>query len=168
MPATYTPITTQTISGSSTASITLSSIPSTYTDLVLVSNLVTSDGLTTTYAQFNGDTATNYSFAYTYGNGTSALTARSANVTAVPTGFYVTPNTAFGNVSILNIMNYSNTTTYKSTLGRASSAIATYPGAEMNAGLWRSTAAISSIRLYISQGYWIAGSTFTLYGIKSA
>jgi hypothetical protein len=65
-------------------------------------------------------------------------------------------------------MNYSNTTTYKTALNRSNQAAG---GVDATVGLWRSTAAIDTIRFYAntngSQNF-LTGSTFTLYGIAAA
>ena len=69
--STYTPIARQTL-GSAAASVTFSSIPQGYTDLVLVMNL---GAATSDYVQIvlNSDTAnTLYSGTYLLGNGSSA------------------------------------------------------------------------------------------------
>jgi hypothetical protein len=78
MPAgnTYEAIATQTL-GSAAASVTFSSIPSTYTDLVLVCNFETSsNAIAGVYIQFNGDTSTNYSSTNLIGNGSTAESSR--------------------------------------------------------------------------------------------
>jgi len=62
-------------------------------------------------------------------------------------------------------MNYSNTTTYKTGLVRANSAAS---GTDAIVGLWRSTAAITSIVATHDTAQFATGSTFTLYGIASA
>ena len=156
MPATYEPIATNTLSSTQTT-VTFSSIPSTYTDLVYVI-AGTSNTLSTIDVQFNSDTATNYSRTRLSGDGTTATSARSTSVSAIPTGLIDTTQS----VTIINIMNYSNTTTYKTIIARgnaAASQVAT------NVGLWRSTAAISSVTF--SGLTFQIGTTFTLYGIKS-
>lgn len=158
--ATYTPIATQTL-GSSASSVTFSSIPSTYTDLVLVANA----GISTTgaiLAVFNSDTGTNYSYTRVYGNGTAATSDRFTNQPAMDLGYF---STSLGNISITHFMNYSNTSTYKTTLTRWNTT--SYTTAEV--GLWRNTSAITTIVINGSFGYnLIAGSTFTLYGIAAA
>jgi len=71
--STYTPIATTTL-GSTTASYTFSSIPSTYTDLVLVvigEAYFTSTNYINTGVQFNSDTGSNYAAHYLIGNGSS-------------------------------------------------------------------------------------------------
>jgi len=158
--STYTPIATTTL-GSSATSYTFSSIPSTYTDLVLVASMkytVTGDY---TKLTFNSDSGSNYSSTYLIGNGSSASSGRTSSVTSINVA-YDANNETF--TDIFNIQNYSNTTTYKTVLNRHSVA-----GTRVEAlvGLWRSTAAISSIILTANTGY-AAGTTFTLYGIQAA
>jgi hypothetical protein len=60
-------------------------------------------------------------------------------------------------------MNYSNSTTYKTILGRSNAATS---GTSAAVGLWRSTSAINSIE--IGTVSFTAGSTFSLYGIAAA
>ena len=60
MPNTYEPIATNTL-GSAASSVTFSSIPSTYTDLIVVMNYANSTGLADVFFRFNGDTGSNYS-----------------------------------------------------------------------------------------------------------
>ena len=173
MPSTYEPIATTTLGSAGT--VTFSSIPQTYTDLVIICNgyNATSDGSSPTI-QFNADTGggtTNYSDTYVSGNGTSATCSRHGNYTYVIIGNQVGWDTTSTDraTSIVNIFNYSNTTTYKTCLIRTNLASGTYPGTEAGASLWRSTAAISTINLQTSNfNNFATGSTFTLYGIKAA
>jgi len=79
MPATYEPIATTTLTGGT--SYTFTSIPATYTDLVLVVNAATASGSSNLAMQFNADTGSNYSFTRIFGNGSSASSSRAANVT---------------------------------------------------------------------------------------
>jgi hypothetical protein len=157
MAITYTPIATNTLASTST-SVTLSSIAGTYTDLVLII-AGTSNTLAAIDTQFNGDTATNYSRTVMSGNGTTASSSRSSSVAAIPTGLIDTTQS----VTIINIMNYSNTTTYKTIIARGNTASSQV---NTNIGLWRSTAAISSVTL--SGLTFQIGTSFTLYGIKAA
>ena len=170
MAVTYTPITTQTLT-TSTASVTLSSISSAYTDLILVASFyVTTAAYGITY-QFNGDTATNYSATAISGNGTSATSSR-ATTTAYALGSAIVGGVTSGEpfTNIIHLMNYSNSTTYKTSLVRSNMTTGSYPGTEALVNLWRSTAAITSIVLKAGNGAsnFAAGSTFTLYGIKAA
>lgn len=162
MPVTYEPIATQTL-GSSATSIGFGSIPSTYTDLVLVANFnILTSGSANTKVWFNGDTATNYSCTYIYGSGTAAVSGRFSNQSFIYAGDIGTNRST----TIFQINNYSNTTTNKTAIIRDNITIS---GVSAWVGLWRSTAAISTINFGPTGGYSLdAGSTFTLYGIKSA
>ena len=162
MPSTYTPIATNTLS-SGVTNLTFSSIPSTYTDLILVCNGNTAANANN-YLQFNGDNGSNYSATRLSGDGTNASSARSTSATQILLdGFGYWTSTYEGN-KIIHIMNYSNTTTNKTVLTRANTAS---KGTDALVGLWRSTAAITSVR-FNSDSTIQAGSTFTLYGVKSA
>ena len=170
MASTYEPITTQTLA-SAAASVTFSSISSTYTDLILVANakVSTAADVQECYLQFNSDTATNYSLTRLYGTGSSALSGRETNITKIDNIRLPGSNSAstvFGNM-IANINNYSNTTTYKNVLLRMN-AETTNGQLGTVVGLWRSTSAISTILFAPTSGNFVAGSTFTLYGIKAA
>lgn len=162
MPKTYIPIATTTL-GSNQASVTFNSI-SGYTDLYIVSVFKNTSGAGNFKIEFNGDTGTNYSDTSLYGNGSSASSGRGTNRNAIIIG--QADSTQFL-VNQCNVMNYANTTTNKTTLSRSSDNGNTYSSAGAIVGLWRSTSAITSIKLY-ADGNLATGSTFTLYGIASA
>jgi hypothetical protein len=153
---------------STAASVTFSSIPSTYRHLQLRITLRDTFAVEQIDAsmRFNSDNGNNYSFHYLKGNGSAAsslaatgynrldiLRAAGSNAT---TGIYV-PN-------IVDILDYSQTTKNKVVRllngGQASSS--TYTQVALNSGLWMSTTAINSINIY-SQTLAI-GSRFSLYG----
>jgi hypothetical protein len=161
--STYTPIATTTASGSTT-SVTFSSIAGTYTDIVVVCNVQNAaSGDNGLRMQFNSDTGNNYSTTYIYGDGTSAVSGRQTSASGAQFG-----RSASGNIttSIGQVQNYSNSTTYKTVLGRGNNPAALVWAA---VSLWRSTSAITSITIYNETSATIsAGSTFTLYGIASA
>jgi len=162
--STYTPIATQTL-GSAAASVTFSSIPQGYTDLILVCNIAQSSGNNSLRYRFNGDTGSNYSDTYLYGNGTSALSGRDTSQTSGT--IYVTGSTTIEANYIVQFMNYSNATTYKTVLGRSNRASSEVAA---DVGLWRSTSAINSISLAMGGSFptnnFASGSTFSLYGIQ--
>jgi hypothetical protein len=167
MASTYTTIATTTL-GTATSSVTFSSISNAYTDLVaVVSGKVASAGIVLKI-QFNSDTASNYSMTELYGTGSSAASGRRTSQTSIETSYNLVnfDDVNIGN-ALINVMNYSNTTTYKTVLARTNSPSATYPGTVATVGLWRSTAAINSITLFAAANFSV-GSTFTLYGVKSA
>ena len=167
MAVTYNKIATTTLT-STASSVTFSSIPATYTDLILIANPRTSNASTNDYlyVKYNSDgTYANYVRVELYGNGSNALSGKSSNPLIIET----TGSTSTAGVfvsNIVNIQNYSNTTTYKTTLFRYSKADEVVLG---GVSLWKNTAAISQIDLIPYAGANISvGSTFTLYGIKAA
>lgn len=163
MPSTYTPIATHTTTTSGTSSFTFSSIPSTYTDLILVCSLKATSTNSSLVARFNGDGTSTYSVTQMYGTSSQALSQRLSNQTEVYLSFSGFPTATFA-TTICHFMNYSNTTTNKTFISRSGYA-STY--SDVSVGLWRSTAAISSMTLYAGTSY-DTGCTFTLYGVKSA
>ena len=160
---TYEPIATTTLSSTST-SVTLSSIPSTYTDLVLILNLMGTANLDMGI-RVNSDSGNNYSGTWLGGTGSSAVSTRTTN-SSLWGNIYTAVSTVSGNFNgIVSLMNYSNTTTYKTMLNRFNS---TSYGTEAVAALWRSTAAINSVTVLAQNSSFAAGSTFSLYGILAA
>jgi len=161
MPNTYVALATQTLSTAS-ASVTFSSIPSSYTDLRLVINGTMSTAIDPVTINFNGDTASNYSYTLLYGDGTSAASTRSANLTAIRAGYLGTVQ----GITNVDIMNYSNTTTNKTVIGRGN--VANW-GVTAQVSLWRSTAAITSMTIQSLSSYnFEIGTRFSLYGIANA
>ena len=170
MPATYEPIQTQTL-GSATQTVTLSSIPGTYTDLVLVMSFATETASGSAIRlRINGDTtASNYSTTFLQGQGSgTSMGHREQNDAAL--GYQIGATNSFVNAYILNFMNYANTSAFKTYVGRVNSGI---DGTGLNAMLYRSTSAITSMSFRVGNysyptNNFAAGSTFTLYGIKAA
>lgn len=161
--STYTPIATITASGSTTT-VTFSSIPSTYTDLrIMISGTIGSGG-NDVIMYFNGDTATNYSATYINGNGSAAVSARYTSRVNIPLSYGSGISPTQGNF-YTDIMNYSNTTTYKTALSRVNN---TQYGLDQGVGLWRSTAAINSVTIGSSSANMSSTTTLTLYGIAAA
>ena len=162
--ATYEPIATQTL-GSAAASVTFSSISGSYTDLVLVisgSGTIGND----VRLQFNGDTGSNYSYTTLSGTGSSAVTNRATGEDSFPLTYYGGISTTLGATNQIGyIMNYSNSTTYKTVLTRANNASS---GVTTNVAMWRSTAAITTVLVYPPTTNFGTGSTLTLYGIAAA
>jgi hypothetical protein len=157
---TYVALATQTLA-TSAASVTFSSVPQTYTDLVLV---VTgkSDGVNVDFGfRFNSDASTNYSRLYFYGTGSTALTGTTANSTYMNVLNFSNVQTE---VNRAFIQNYSNSTTFKTCLSRIDDAAGLGTVAEV--GLWRSTVAVTTIQIVTtSSAVFQAGTTFNLYGI---
>ena len=163
---TYEPIATTTLS-SATSTITFSSISSSYTDLVLIASRRYSNvgtGAENTFIRFNNDSTALYSTTY-LSNGPSAGRITGANNLYTSAGGNETADRF--SVDVWNIMNYSNTTTYKTSLLRHNFGTSML---QNWIGLWRSTAAINRIDIIGggTPGTFATGSTFTLYGIAAA
>jgi hypothetical protein len=164
---TYVPIATQTL-GSATSSVTFSSIPSTYQDLVVVGSVKLTTGANSGMGiRFNSDSGSNYSYTILEGNGSSAASNRYSNQTyGTFAGSYAEPEAANTFAPhTLHLLNYANTSTYKTHLIRWGNA-----GNATTAGvsLWRSTAAVNTINIYAYAGNIDVGSTFNLYGLAAA
>jgi len=157
MPSTYTPIATTTL-GSNAGSVTFSSVPSIYTDIIAVCNINLSGG-STIYTQVNGDNGNNYSKTSLEGDGSTASSSRNSNINSPLFGY--SGSTTNPNNCIINYMNYANTTTNKTIIGRGNAS--DYLVASV--ALWRNTAAINEIKIL---GSFATGSTFSIYGVKSA
>ena len=164
MPAgsTYEPIATTTL-GSAAASVTFSSIPSTYTDLVIVINgaYVSSEDASPGL-RFNSDSGSNYSETGLDGNGSSAGSFADTSATSA----ILASMSATISTNIINIMNYANTTTYKTSISRGNNSA---NRVRAYVAMWRNTAAITSIQIITrATPDFATGSTFTLYGISAA
>jgi hypothetical protein len=173
MPAqsTYTPIATTTLSA--TGDITFSSIPQTYTDLVLVlrgrsANAAINAG---TYFGFNGTYGTGPYSSIELTGDTSAVTSAVQTNQPFIGGFAPVPAAGsaaniFGNIHYY-ILNYSNTTTNKTAIWKCAGDLAGSGRISVGAGLYRSTAAINAWFI-TTPGSFVAGTTATLYGITAA
>ena len=160
--------------GSSTSTVTFSSIPSTYDDLYLVMHI---DGAVTYGAQprlrlNNTTTASSYSHTVMFGDGSSATTYR------YPTGsgsyMEIVPGTASGSsyytMSVAcHILNYANTSYNKTVLARSANDKVGQGEASLAVGLFHSTSAVNRLDIVCgSLQTFDSGSVFALYGIKKA
>jgi len=164
--STYTPIYSTTLSAN-TSSVTISNIPQTYTDLVLVAtarrNIDNAGGAGTMI--FNGvSSGSLYSTTILYNSGNTLYSGRWSSVDGLYGGF-ATADGALAH-SITHILNYSNSTTFKSYLGDRGQA-GNDPRREFSIGTYRSTSPITSITLSAANDI-KSGATITLYGVKAA
>ena len=168
MASTYTPIASTTLNSTSYP-VNFVSIPQTYTDLVLVCSLISPDTVgPSVLASVNSDGNANYSNTTLDGNGTSGTSQRRTNATNIKLMDQGGLSTTIGNstTTITHFMNYSSTSLFKTILTRGNTSTSMV---ELGVNSWRSTAAISSISIFVVAGAgFAAGSTFTLYGIKAA
>lgn len=157
MTATYDCIATTTLS-TTASTITLSSIPGTFTDLVLTCSILGNGSPSRIY--LNTDNATTlYSYTELAGDGSTASSSRQSGTFFPWTG---NTNTTTPLVSIIHINNYASTNVNKTMLIRHSQASS---HAAAVVGLWRSTAAVTAVNL--TGATFNSGTTVTLYGIKA-
>jgi hypothetical protein len=163
---------TVTVGSGGVTSVSFTSIPNTYTDLVVYTSFRGDDGQDALLCTltFNGVSSA-YTERLLYGNGSSALSASHSTQATIDwsvlmPGLTATSNT-FSNGSIY-IPNYASSN-FKSV---SSESTAENNGAAspfyVNAGLWSNTAAITSITLTSTSNKIVQYSTASLYGIKSS
>jgi hypothetical protein len=145
--------------GTATPTVTFSSISGNYTDLRIVVQTAVN---TETYMRFNADTGSNYSGTEIWA-GTSANSERASNVTFIT--LRNSSSTLGNNMATVDVMNYSNSTTNKTVLVGTRDGL--YDRVYRRVGMWRNTAAITSITFVPDAGNFPVGSTFSLYGIAA-
>ena len=170
----YESIATTTLS-STTASITFSSIPATYTHLQIryfARGTSTAQDRDTNNVIFNSDSGSNYARHFLFGTGSSATADAAASTTGFYTGLSDTTTAISGSnifgTGVLDILDYANTNKYKT--------VRILSGQDQNntsgriflvSGLWQSTSAITTITIAPLVGSFVQYSSFALYGIKS-
>ena len=175
MPNTFELIASVTVGAGGAASMDFTSIPSTYTDLMLqisARGTRSNSGSQTVSLRFNSDSGANYSNRRVYGDATTAASDNASGDTYGTAGYvskaFNTANT-FGSCDIY-IPNYAGgvSKTYSSDGVEETNATLAY--ASFVKGLWSGTSAITAISLYASNGSfnWEQYSTAHLYGIKNS
>lgn len=157
---TYTPLANVTLA-SATSTISFSSIPSTYKDLIFVINIAaTATVLNEVFIRFNGDTGSNYSYLEAFGAGSGSGGGGSGSRTYNMIGYHG------GGVSVITIaqvMDYSATDKHKTTLARNDK---TDQGTTMIGCRWANTAAVTSALISnIAPANFPVGTTVALYGV---
>jgi hypothetical protein len=170
LPVTYQAIATVSVTNATQASIEFTSIPGTYTDLLIkISSRDDRAGVTATgiNLSFNGSTS-NFTYRVLEGNGATVASANgSTSLSAISTSASATSNT-FSNCEIY-IPNYagSNNKSFSSDSTIENNGTTSF--IDLFASLWSQTAAITSITLTPTvTSNFVQYSTATLYGIKNS
>jgi hypothetical protein len=154
---TYTALQTIELTGTA-SSVTFSSIPATYRDLVIVlqGSLGADNNI---LMQFNGDTGSNYSDVRMIGYGSSQYTSSAQSGTSMIIGPL---DTTQGNV-LVNVMDYSASDKHKAAI------IRTNKTAEVGAraGRWADTSPVTAIKLFPTSTTFSSGFTVSLFGIEA-
>ena len=170
MATTFVKIATVTVGSGGAATMTFSSIPSTYTDLCLVASLRSdkpSYGFSNYSLSINGSTST-FTTRYIEGNGASATsgstsTGASGNINGPASTASTFSNTQF------YFPNYTSSANKSYSLDHVTEANATTAWMNLTAGLWSTTSAITSLTLTEGNSSVFAQySTATLYGISNS
>ena len=172
MANTFELIASSTVTGATAASISFSSIPSTYTDLVLKVS-VRGDNNTATqqmYLTFNGTTS-GYTARQVYGDGSSATSATLSNsgaaISIVNTNTSVSTANTFSSSEIY-VPNYASSNYKSVSADSVTENNATGALAGLTAGLWSNTAAITTVTLTPQSGNFVQYSSAYPYGIKNS
>jgi hypothetical protein len=168
----YESISTTYLSSGSAASVSFTSIPSTYQHLQIriISRDTTGSpwGNLLATGRFNSDSGSNYAFHRLYGTGASALATATTSTNRFT--FLETASTETANAfsaSVIDILDYKDTNKYKTVRALSGGDFNDANGEiDLIGGLWMSTSAITQIDLTPASGNWAQYSSFALYGIK--
>lgn len=158
-------------SDGTSAGTTFNNIPQNFQDLMIVTSgraarAVTNENLLMAPNVNVGNT--NYSFLWLYGAGAGVGTIRFSDQGLYVALDHFTGSTAPQGVwasGVTHILNYANSTTFKTIISRGSSELITSGETSLSVGLWRQTTAITSIYA-ITYDVLVAGSKIDLYGIR--
>jgi hypothetical protein len=166
---TYFPLANITL-GSSASSVSFSSIPASYRDVIVVLSSINTVDDTGYSLRLNGDTGSNYNIVQA--RGAFDNNTRSNSETSVAqmflAGWSIGQGTSSPTPLVIQFMDYSATDKHKTVLIRSQTRRndgSTEVG--MLAGRWASTSAIDTIRFQPSSGSFAANTTVSLYGIAS-
>ena len=167
MPNTYTLIASNTLS-SAAANITFSSIPSTYTDLLIRISARSNNTGSNIQLQFNGS-AVSYTAMYLRGNGSAATSYTQTTFgTDAVYGTYLTSDASTFMSQDFYVPNYAGST-YKSVSGDGVEEMnQTLAYSMLTAGLWSNTAAITSVTIDNETSTLQPYTSAYLYGISKS
>jgi hypothetical protein len=172
--ATYVKIASYTAGASEGTSITLSSIPGTYTDLMLkisAKDKYTGANNSALYCRFNSDSGTNYLYRRMYNSAGSSASDTAASQTSCNLGYIPTADLT-NQFGICNVYmpNYTWSNPKVQSIDNAQEGAVASTGMNtplMASNYWTGTSAITSITIYCGGTAFAQYSLFDLYGIKS-
>jgi hypothetical protein len=161
-----------TVTGDSTSAsvvLGLNNIPQTYQDLMIVfSGFPTNAGAIPVF-NLNNDGSAIYSQTQLVGTGASAISQRTTGVNSGQYIYGFAPSSTIPFSFTAHILNYANTSTYKTMLWRAATDQNGSGQSHLQALLYRSTNGINSVNISTSNAgyYWATGSRISLYGVRT-
>jgi hypothetical protein len=164
----YDSIATTTVGAGGAATVTFSSIPSTYRHLQLRVMCQINIGDADFAIRFNSDTGSNYTKHQIYGTGSGTpLATGTASTSSIPGGVSYSNSSGIFGVGVIDILDYKETTKYKTTRVLTGSDANGSGFVFFRSGVWMNTNAVSSIDLIQTTGSSFSQySSFALYGIK--
>jgi hypothetical protein len=116
---------------------------------------------------FNSDTGSNYNWHELFGDGSTAASASSSgSVTFMKASYLESVTAGYVGASVIDVLDYSNTSKNKTMRALTGSDANGTGYILLRSGLWRNTAAITTIRLTPASGSWDNNAQIALYGIK--
>ena len=167
----YESIATVTVGSGGSSTVTFSSIPSTYTHLQIraMGQSNRGGGQDQFTMVINSDTTTNYYQHYLEGVGSGTPGSYGYPRNWICLGDFADgtySSSAFG-IAVCDILDYKNTNKYKVTRSLSGWDTNGQGYVRFDSGLWKSTAAISSLTIGVQDGTLINQySKFALYGVK--
>jgi hypothetical protein len=151
--------------GSSTASVTFSSLGtySNYKHLQLRMVNTLSSQTVAVRMEFNADTASNYSSHRIVGNGSSVSSSAETSVASM----FVSIGALTPTASVTDILDAFDTNKFK-TLRSLAGGMSAANEVLLTSGNWRSTNALTSIKVFPTSFNFVSGSRFSLYGLKGS
>ena len=166
MASTMVALQTVTVGAGGASTITFSSIPQTYTDLVVkISARVTTGDFVNISYRYNSSSVS-YSGRGIYGTGSNVA---SYNTATTENDIFLTPSSAqtantFSNQEIY-IPNYTGSNSKSSSVDSAGETNNTTSYSGLLANLWSNASPVTSLTIFTSSSSFIQYSTFTLYGV---
>ena len=167
----YESIATVTVGSGGAANVEFTSISGSYQHLQIrgVVRGTAADTDVAIRVQLNGDTGSNYAAHQLSGDGSGTSAAATSSASLMNLGNVAAANASasiFG-ACVIDLLDYASSSkakTLRSFSGndRNGSGIVT-----IRSGLWTSTNAVTSVKIYPSSGNWAQHSTLALYGVKA-
>ena len=159
------PIATTLVGSGGVNQVTFLDIPQTYKHLQ-IRGIALSASTPRIYIRYNGDGASNYTYHFLEGNGSSAVASAGANQTE--NWLFINGFIASSTPSpfVVDILDYANSNKFKTIRSLHGGDNNSAGNIALCSGLWRDTTAITSIQLFTSSSTFSQHSRFSLYGIK--
>jgi hypothetical protein len=167
-PNSYESIQTVNVGSGGQATISFTSIPSTYKNLQVRGIARATSGNQYLKVQLNNDTGANYTYHELFGTGASAAVDKATAQTGALAISSVAGSVAANYFAaiLIDVLDYTNTNKYKTLRGLDGLDYGSTGQIVFNSGLWLSTSAVTRLDLIPNASTFAQYSSFALYGIK--